>query len=267
LAIRLGDSDLAPVTEYEIPPRSFARFNTFGTATVTNEETGETTNLPMQYGTIQVVPFAGSKTPHAHAVLTWTVANIKVMQTAVTAQLPRKDLRLYVESAGDFENSAGADNVEIGSKRTAFAVANPTNQKVRVKLDLTGIDGTPTGRTATIEIPANGEIANYVNGVPGFENLPVPFQGILRITALDGPGVASVGLRAKFNERFQYLATTTGPIVEDAGTPNQLIFPHIAAGGGYSTEYIMVARITGQGAAGTLHFVTQSGAPLSVTKQ
>jgi hypothetical protein len=79
--------------------------------------------------------------------------------------------------------------------------------------------------------------------------------------------VTSVGLRAKFNERFQYLATTTGPIVEDAGTPNQLIFPHIAAGGGYSTEYVMVARITGQGAAGTLHFVTQNGTPLSVTKQ
>ena len=183
------------------------------------------------------------------------------MQTAVTAQLPRKDLRLYVESAGDF------DNVEIGSKRTAFAVANPTSQPVRVKLDLTGIDGTPTGRTATIVVPANGEIANYVKDLPGFENLPVPFQGILRITALDGPGVTSVGLRAKFNERFQYLATTTGPIVEDAGTPNQLIFPHIAAGAGYSTEYVMVARITGQGAAGTLRFVTQAGTPLSVTKQ
>ena len=261
LSIRLGDSDLAPVTEYEIPPRSFARFNTFGTATITNEETGETTNLPMQYGTIQVVPAGGTKTPQAHAVLTWTVANIKVMQTPITAQLPRKDLRLYVESAGDF------DNVEIGSKRTAFAVANPTDQPVRVKLDLTGIDGTPTGRTATVMVPAKGEIANYVNNVPGFENLPVPFQGILRITALDGPGVTSVGLRAKFNERFQYLATTTGPIVEDAGTPNQLIFPHIAAGAGYSTEYVMVARITGQGAAGTLRFVTQAGTPLSVTKQ
>ena len=275
LAIRLGDSDLAAVTEYEIPPRSFARFATFGTVTitevVTNPDTGEETtnsyNLPMQYGTIQVVPFAGSKTPQAHAVLTWTVAAIKVMQTAVTAQLPQKALRLYVESAGDFENSAGADNVEIGSKRTAFAVANPSAQPVHVKLDLTGLDGTPTGLSATIEIPANGEIANYVNGVPAFKDLPVPFQGILRVTALDGPGVTSVGLRAKFNERFQYLATTTGPIVEDAGTPNQLIFPHIAAGGGYSTEYVMVARITGQGAAGTLHFVTQSGTPLSVTKQ
>jgi hypothetical protein len=70
-----------------------------------------------------------------------------------------------------------------------------------------------------------------------------------------------------YNERFQFLATTTGPIVEDAGTPSQLVFPHIAEGGGYSTQFILLARPDGQGVAGTLNFVTQQGTPLNVTRK
>jgi len=223
----------------------------------------------MVVGTIRVAPFVGSTTPQAHAVLSWDVATINVFQTSIEAQAPRTAMRFFAETKGpfDFEAALNLDPNVVGSVRTAVALSNPSNREVSVALDLTKLDGTPLGLSATVRIPASGAYSAFLHEIPGFQNVPVPFQGVLRANALDAAGVTGVSLRTSFNERFQFLGTTTGPIVENAGTPTQLIFPHIAAGQGYSTEYFLISRTNGQGAAGTLHFVTQQGAPMNVTRK
>jgi hypothetical protein len=61
------------------------------------------------------------------------------------------------------------------------------------------------------------------------------------------------------------LFTTTGPLADDAGLPGKLVFPHIAEGGGYTTQFIVLSSPPGGGAAGRLSFFNQQGNPLSVT--
>ena len=195
MPIRIGASDPTPVFEYEIAPRSFSKFQTNGTVSTTNEETGEVTVEPVQVGSVQVVPFPGSYTPGAHAILSWNVANITVFQTPVEAQLPTKTMRFYAETSGatfDF------DNPEIGSVRSAVAVANPGPQAATVRFDLTRIDGTPTELTGQSRFQVQEQYANFVHQIPGFENLPTEFKGVLKVSAVDVPGVTALGMREFF---------------------------------------------------------------------
>ena len=114
----------------------------------------------------------------------------------------------------------------------------------------------------------------FVHHAPGLEGVPLPFQGILNVrTACEpapqclprAPAIAAVGLRGTYNERGNIIFTTTGPLVENAGAPGQLVFPHIAEGGGYTTQFIVIGAPSGPGSSGTLRFFNQEGNPLSVT--
>ena len=61
------------------------------------------------------------------------------------------------------------------------------------------------------------------------------------------------------------LFTTTGPLSEDAGAPGLLVFPHIAEGGGYTTQFVVISGAAGQKDSGLLRFFNQQGNPLNVT--
>jgi len=99
--------------------------------------------------------------------------------------------------------------------------------------------------------------------VPGFENLASPFEGVIRVTSPQG--VTGTAFIAVFNERGDTLYTTTGPLSENAGSPQQLVFPHIAEGGGYTTQFVVIGGVSGQGNAGVLRFFTEEGSPLNLT--
>ncbi len=257
ISVGVTDNDPSPAFGYEIPPRSFVRYDTPGTAD------------GITVGSIRVLP-QGTAAPQAHAILSEHLADITASQTASEAPAVPRSNRLYVETQGDF------DALESGAIRSAFAIVNDDRfeRTLTVRLELTNLDGSPTGRTATLSIPPHGQVVKFFHQVPEFASLPVPFRGILQITIasdsphIEGPSsaprIAVTGMRTMINERTQFLATTTGPLVENPGTPVELVFPHIAEGGGYSTEFIMINR-AGQSAAGTLFFVTQSGTALNVT--
>ena len=114
-------------------------------------------------------------------------------------------------------------------------------------------------------MPPNGQVSLFLNQAPGLEALPVPFQGVLRVLATSPQGVTAAGFRAMYNERGNVLFTTTGPLSENAGTPAQLIFPHIAEGGGYTTQFIVIGGVSGQANTGVLRFFNQEGNPLNLT--
>ena len=68
-----------------------------------------------------------------------------------------------------------------------------------------------------------------------------------------------------FNERGNALFTTTGPLSENAGVPGLLVFPHIAEGGGYTTQFVVFSGTTGKSDSGLLRFFNEQGNPLNVT--
>jgi len=67
------------------------------------------------------------------------------------------------------------------------------------------------------------------------------------------------GIRGRYNERNDFLTTTTPPSNEGLVSPEtELVFPQIVSGGGYSTQFI----IFGQSGSGRLWLNSREGTPL-----
>lgn len=211
----------------------------------------------LRVGSIHIVPFPETYTPHAHAIVSNHHLDATTFQTAIEGQQPARNFRFYVEESGNFEGN------EAGSVRSSIAFANPTNTRADLRIELLKLDGTDTGRSATVSIPPNGQYSTFVHQLPGFDGLAA-YKGLLRVTALNA-GVTAVGLRALINERVELLETTTGPIIENAGSPERLVFPHIAEGGGFTTQFIILTGLAGQSSTGVLRFVDEQGRPLNLT--
>src|SRR4051812_36467723 len=120
------------------------------------------------------------------------------------------------------------------------------------------LNGGTTGVTASISVPASGHVSMFVHEL--FPGMPIPFKGVMRVTA-SGP-VNMVSLRTRYNERGDFLITTT-PVTNEASPAGtaELFFPHIVDGGGYSTQFILFSGSAGQSSSGTLQFFFQTGQP------
>ena len=146
---------------------------------------------------------------------------------------------------------------------SGFAVANTTNVAATVTFEVLTLQGVSVATSAPRPLPASGQIVGYLSDF--FPNLPQPFQGVLRVTTTSA-GVSVVALRQRYNERGDYLITTTPPTLE-TGTPTAAArsFPHFVNGDGYTTQFILFSGTTGQTAAGSVRFYRQDGTPLPVT--
>jgi hypothetical protein len=208
-------------------------------------------------GSVHIVPFQGTFTPQSHIILSRRELGITKLQTDVPGGLPATTFRMYVESLPGFETGVP------GSARTGIALANPGAAAATVRLDLTNFSGGLQASTTT-QIPPGGEVVQMVNDFPGFGTLPQTFQGVLKLTVLSGTGVLASSFRASYNPNGNLLATTTGPLSENAGLPGLLVFPHIAEGGGYITRFIIVGSLSGQSNAGVLRFFNETGTPVNL---
>jgi hypothetical protein len=160
--------------------------------------------------------------------------------------------------AGDFSHSG------VGSIQTGLAVANISTSAAIVTLELSKLDGSSTGLTGTLTVPANGQVAIFLNEIPGFASLQTPFQGVLRVSSQ--VPIFVVGLRGRYNERNDFLMTTTPPVNETtAASTAGLFFPHIVDSGGYTTQFILFSGQPGQSSSGTVQLFSQSGGALNLT--
>jgi hypothetical protein len=187
-----------------------------------------------QTGSVRVLTTTGPP-PAAISIFTSRINGVTVTEASTVAQLHSTAFQLYAELSG--------------TSRTGFAIANPSTAAMTVTLSL-------PGRTASVDIPANGQRALFLNEIPEFASLPLPFQGML---ALSSPAPFAVtGLRGRTNERGEFLITTTAAFDESAVVASsELLFPQFADGGGYSTQFVLFGRST----SGTIYFFSQSGQP------
>ncbi len=213
----------------------------------------------LKLGSIQVVPFAGFNTPHAHIILSHRDGGVLTSMVGIEAELPGKTFRMYTESIGDFDSATAA------SARSGIALANPSELPATVIVEIRSLDGTLLRRSSQFQVPASGQVSLLLDQVPGFETLPTPFEGVLRVVATSQQGITAAAFRLIYNERGNILFTTTGPLSENAGAPDQLVFPHIAEGGGYTTQFVVIGGVSGQGNAGVLRFFNEEGNPLNLT--
>ena len=163
---------------------------------------------------------------------------------------------MYVEARG----TAGEARAVL---RSGIAVTNTSDAPTTVQLELTDLDGTATGPTRSLTLPASGHVPRFIDEF--FPALTTPFSGLLRITST-APNIAVVGLRLAFNQRGDIVTTTTPPVDENALPPaSGLFFPHIAAGGGWATQFILFSRYPGQTATGMIRFRGQDGQLLELS--
>jgi hypothetical protein len=224
--------------KYSIPRRSAVQFLTVKSRPAT------------EVGSVHINPSAGSGMPSAIAVFSYKENGVTLTSASVPAAPPDTTFRMFVESSGVLGS--------VGSIESGFTIANPSSSKVNVQLTITKLDGTPTGISTSMEIPAGGHIAKFANEL--FPTLPNPFKGVMKVTAPTPVGVSA--LRSRYNERGELLLTTTPPFAQSAAqVGSELAFPHIAQGGGYATQLVLLS--TGLRHAGGLMMVSKDGGILS----
>jgi hypothetical protein len=117
------------------------------------------------------------------------------------------------------------------------------------------LDGSPTGLpTATTNLPPGGEFSEFVNEL--FPSMPASFQGLVNLTA--SSPVAVVSLRGNYNERDEFLTTTTPPINYALASSQSFSFPQVVNGEGFSTQIVVFGQNVG---SGQLELMSSSGAP------
>jgi len=171
---------------------------------------------------------------------------VRVSEATVLG-LQGTQLRTYVE-----KSNVGS----IASIQSGLAIANASTATANVSLEAFQVNGTSTGLTSKQTIPVGGKIAKFADEI--FPSLPSSFKGILRITSDNA--VSVVGLRARINERKDFLITTI-PVNQEvsAGSSAEVIFPILIDSGGFSTQFILINTVSGQTSSGNIRFRTIGG--------
>jgi len=164
--------------------------------------------------------------------------------------------RVYVESFGGVGQPA--------SIQSGIAIANNTASPATVTLELTNLDGSTIGLPAPVSqnLPPLGHIAEFF--AQAFPDLPNPFRGILRVSS--SSAVSVVGLRPRYNERGDFLITTTPPTNENAPpSSTEFVLPQLADGAGVTTQIILFSGSAGQSSAGSMLLFQNSGQTFTAT--
>jgi hypothetical protein len=228
---------------YQIAARSAWRYAT--------QDSGTTVSV----GSAQAIPDESNIAPVAVAIFSLRQNGITISQAGVPSLETGTAFRMFVETTGD------------GAIRTGIGIVNPSAIPTTIELDLSGLDGTSTGLKGTVSIPAFGQRAFFFDDIAGFATLPKPFKGFVRMFSQDGVDLAVIGLRGLLNERSDFLMTTTAPTNENSAAAPQIVFPQVANGGGFLTEFVLYNGVPGEPASGNLDLRDQSGNSMDLTLQ
>jgi hypothetical protein len=213
----------------------------------------------IRVGSAHVTTSGSGGVPSGVAIFSFKRAAVVVTESGVPAISPGSTFRLFAESSGNF------DGQETGSLETGLAIANLSDNPTTVSIGLTTLSGSPLAGPTSVMVPGNGQVAMFLNQVPGFSVVPPTFQGVVRISTTSANSISVVGLRGRYNERRDFLLATTPAINENVINREQTLFPYIAEGGGYTTQFILMSPSGGSSSSGWLRFYSQTGVPLNLS--
>jgi hypothetical protein len=171
-----------------------------------------------------------------------------VTESGVPAAAATTHARIYVDLSANHN--------------TGLAIANVTDSNASISLSAFRTDGSTGMGTSQgpLMLNASGHRAKFSDDF--IKGLPPGFTGVLEITS--ATPFAAVTLRTLVNERDDFLITTFPIADANHPAPAPVVFPQIADGGGYATEFILLSA-TGA-ATTTVNFFGDTGAPLAVGK-
>ena len=205
--------------------------------------------LRVGYG--QVETDAGMTPPAGLAIFSSRVNGILVSEAGVPASAAVLEGRIFAETDGPV--------------RTGLAMANPNDAaRATIEFFFTNSDGIDSGH-GTFTLGPREQIAQFLDEAPF--NGGSEMWGTFTFTA-DLP-VAVIALRGFVNERSEFLMTTLPVAPIAVPTTGTVYFPHFAAGGGWTTQVILV-NPTHALISGNVQFVssgsqTEAAAPATLT--
>jgi hypothetical protein len=222
---------------YQISSRSYWQYSTSNSDPALHVASAQATGDP------------SSPAPEGTAIISYQRNGVIVSEAGVPAIQTGNAFRLFFESTA------------AGDVRTGVGIVNTSGSATTARFDLVRLDGSSTGLTGTLSVPASGQRALFLDETPGFEMLPKPFKGFVRITTTDNSDLAIVGLRGRVNERSDFLITTTPPVNENSVVSATAIFPQVVDGGGFTTQFVLY------GPNSNLDLRGQNGADINMTWQ
>jgi hypothetical protein len=177
-------------------------------------------------GWARVMPDSGTTAPVGSGVFSYSPGGILVTESGIPSTDAASRARLYVDKSGGHD--------------TGLAISNPGSVPITLTIQAYQSNGAVAGSgAATLTIPANGHRAAFVGQL--ISGLPEGFTGIADITS-SSPFVP-LTLRSLTNGRGDFLLTTfpAPDVTQPAPTP--IVFPQIADGGGYATQFIFISAL------------------------
>jgi len=247
---------------YGIPSRTSQKFVFAGTADA------------IRSGAFRVIPDTGM-TPSAACIFSFVKNGVRVTEATV----PDVPTSAAFHAYGEITTSVLPGTP--GSIRSGFAVTNTSAAPVDVTVEITNSEGVnlplPGGfgfAQATIHIEAMSHLSMFLDEIPGLAGLVIlstrPGVFFLRFSTRL-PDISVVGLRGRYNERGDFLITTTPAVAEDTvPDTSPLYFPHIVDGGGYTTQFVLfgaTAQSVSTSLSTTTWYFNQTGAPMPAAER
>jgi YD repeat-containing protein len=237
LSVKLTDGNSGSTFPYSIPSGGARLFQTDGSPAAANA------------GWVRLTPNPGTPSPVGAGLFGYSPAGILLTESGVPSATPTTRARIYVDK------SEGHD--------TGLAIVIPGAESGSVSVGAFRNDGaTGVGSSqGPLALPARGHTAKFVGEL--ISGLPSDFTGVLDISS-DKPFLA-LTLRSLYNSRGDFLLTTF-PIADlNRPAPSPVVFPQIADGGGFVTQFILLSA--GGGVTTTINLFGDDGAPLSVIRK
>ncbi len=222
--------------KYSIAPGGAFRFQTDGFPATTKA------------GWVLLTPGAGTSTPEGAGVFGYNPGNVLVTESGIPAAASTTHARVYVDLSG--------------GHNTGLAFANLAAANANISIRAFQSDGTTGAGTSQgpLLLPARGHSAKFAGELVA--GLPPEFRGVVDIRS--AMPFSALTMRSLTNERGDFLLTAFPIANVNRAAPSPVVFPQIADGGGYVTEFILLSP--GGAASTTLNFYGETGTPLAVGK-
>ena len=213
---------------YTIQPGGVFRFQTDGFPSGANA------------GWVRLIPGGGTNTPIGSGVFGYNPGSILISESGVPSAVSTTHARIYVDLSE--------------SRNTGLALANLANADTSISMHAFQSDGsTGIGSGKGLDLPANGYAAAFANEF--VDGLPAGFTGVLDIRSTTP--FAALTLRSLMNARDDFLMTTFPVADMNAAAPSPIVFPQVADGGGYMTQFILISG--GQASKATIDLYDENG--------
>jgi hypothetical protein len=212
LTITLANGTTDYAFRYSIEPGGVFRLQTDGSTDITNA------------GWVQVIPDAGTHSPVGSGVFGYNPADVLLSESGIPSATATTHARIFVDLSGNHNTGLAIANTSGSSSNLTFAA-----------FEKDGVTEVGVGKKP-FPLNANCYTAAFADGF--VTGLPKGFAGVLDISAT--LPFAALTLRSLTNENGDFLMTTFPVADSNQDAPAPIVFPHIANGGGYTMQFILL---------------------------